>query len=397
MPKTGFRILKIASYGGLAVVAAALLWFIFAPSPLPVETAQAMKGPLQVTVDEDGETRARDRFVVSAPAAGRVLRIELREGDPVAAGQLLAELLPLPLTAREREEQLAAIVAAEASAREAAEQARRIQVELEQAHRDRQRMDKLAAGGFVAHQVAEQARMAEETKTNELEASRFRARSAEADAKAARAALLAMQSAPAGSGRIPVRSPAAGKVLRIPERSERVVSAGTALVTIGDPKRIEVVVDLLSTDAVKVMAGMPVLIEGWGGAKPLRARVRLIEPYGFTKVSALGVEEQRVNVIIDFVDPPDALGDAYRIEAKIVVWSGENVLKIPVSALFRRGGVWSVFVVESGRARVRDVEIGQRSAFEAEIVKGLQPGEIVVRHPSNDVAAGTRVRFKSAE
>jgi HlyD family secretion protein len=324
---------------GLVILAGFTLLFL--PGPVPVEVSKVSIGPLQVTVDEDGETRAHDRFIVSAPVAGRVARIELHEGDPIARDQVVAELWPLPLSAREREEQLARISSAEAQRREASERVRQAVASHEQARRERTRMEKLAEGGFVAQQEAEQARLTESTSANELEAARFRERSVEADLKAARAALLALDTTGSGSARVIVRSPVAGKVLRIPEKSERVVAAGAALITVGDPNRIEIVVDLLSTDAVKVKAGMPVLLEAWGGDQPLRARVRVVEPYGFTKVSALGVEEQRVNVIADFVDATQSLGDGYRVEAKIVIWSSDKVLKVPVSALFRQGGRYS--------------------------------------------------------
>ena len=374
----------------LAIAAAFVLSLL--PGPVVVEVAKVGVGALQVTVDEDGETRAHDRFVVSAPVAGRVARIELHEGDPVTQGQMVAELWPLPLSARERVEQLARISAAEAQLREAGERVRRAQADHEQARRDGQRMGKLAAGGLVSRQEAEQAQVAETTTANELEAARFRAHSAEAELKVARAALLALEASPGSSARIQMRSPVRGKVLRIPEKSERVVASGTALITIGDPTRLEVVLDLLSTDAVKVKAGMPVLIEGWGGDKPLRARISAIEPYGFTKISALGVEEQRVNVIADFVDPPGSLGDGYRIEAKIIIWSSDSTLKIPLSALFRRGETWTVFVVENGRAVLREVRIGHRGALEAEVLEGLRVDETVIRHPSNDISQGTRVR-----
>ncbi|MBI4527034.1 MAG: efflux RND transporter periplasmic adaptor subunit [Deltaproteobacteria bacterium] len=384
--------LKKVIYAATAIAAVAGLAVILLPDPVPVEATKLTVGSLQVTIDEDGETRAHDRFIVSAPVSGRASRIELHEGDRVARDQVLLELWPLPLSAREREEQLARIAAVDALAREASERVRRVQAEYEQARRDRQRMEKLSAGGFISKQDAEQASVAETTRANELEAARFRARSADADVRAARAALLALDEKRAGSARIPIRSPVAGKVLRIPEKSERVVAAGAPLMTIGDPARLEVVIDLLSADAVKVKPGMPVLLEGWGGDKPLRARVRVVEPYGFTKVSALGVEEQRVNVIADFVDPPGPLGDGYRVEAKIVTWSGEGVLKVPVSALFRHGETWAVFVVESGRAKRRQVQIGHRGALEAEIVAGLKKGDAVIRHPSNDIADGTRVK-----
>jgi len=381
-------------YAVLAFAALAAAALMLASDPVAVEVSKITAGPLRVTVDEDGETRARDRFVVSAAIAGRVARIELREGDAITRDQVVAELWPLPLSAREREEQLARIAAAEAMLHEAGEQVRHAQADHEQARRESLRMKKLVAGGFVSRQDAEQSRVTETTSANELEAARFRLRSTEADLNAARAALLALDTARAGRARIPVRSPVAGKVLRIPERSERVVAAGAPLITIGNPARLEIVIDLLSTDAVKVKVGMPVLLEGWGGDKPLRARVRLVEPYGFTKISALGVEEQRVNVIADFVDSPGALGDGYRVEAKIIIWSAEAVLRVPVSALFRKGEAWSVFVVEGGRAKPREVKIGHRGDLEAEVLQGLKAGETVIRHPSNDLADGTRVKVR---
>lgn len=383
--------LKKAIYAVISVAAVVGLAVLLLPDSVPVETTKVTAGRLQVTVDEDGETRAHDHFVVSAPVSGRVSRIELHEGDPVARDQVVAELWPLPLSAREREEQLARIAAAEALVREANERVRRARAEYEQARRDRERMEKLAAEGLISKQDAEQARVSETTRAKELEAVRFRARSADADLRAARAALLAMDGTQEGGARILVRSPVEGKVLRIPEKSERIVDAGAPLITIGNPKRLEIVIDLLSTDAVKVKPGMPVLLEGWGGDTALRARVRIVEPYGFTKVSALGVEEQRVNVIADFIDPPGALGDGYRVEARIVTWSGERVLKVPVSAIFRHGGTWAVFVVEGGRAERRKVEVGHRGAFEAEILAGLKEEDIVIRHPSNDITDGTRV------
>ena len=384
------RKLLFAALGAAAI--GAIVWG-FVPSPVPVEVTAVQRGPLEVTADEDAETRAHDRYAVSAPVAGRISRIELHEGDAVRPGQVVAQLWPVPLSAREREEQLARIAAAEALVREAEERVRHAATDYEQAKRERQRADRLVRDGLIAPQVAEQSQVMEATSANELEAARFRARSAQADAEAARAALLALDVARGGAPVvIPVRSPVSGKVLRIPDKSERVVAPGAPLLIVGDPHRLEVVIDLLSTDAVKVKAGMPVLLEGWGGERPLRARVRLVEPLAFTKVSALGVEEQRVNVIADFVDPPGALGDAFRVEARVVLWSAENVLKVPVSALFRRGENWNVFVAEGGRARRREVEIGHRGALEVEIAKSLNVGEQVIRHPSNDIDDGRRVR-----
>ena len=380
-------------YAALGAVALGLIVWGFVPNPVPVEVSVVERGPLQVTADEDGETRAHDRYVVSAPVAGRISRIELHEGDALGAGQVVTQLWPIPLSAREREEQLARIAAAEALVREAQERVRHAAADYEQAKRERQRVDKLVREGFISPQGAEQARVMESTSANEVRAARFRARSAQADAQAARAALRALDGARDGRPiAIPVRSPVDGKVLRIPDKSERVVGPGAPLVIVGDPSQLEVVIDLLSTEAVKVKPGMSVLLEGWGGERPLKARVRVVEPLAFTKVSALGVEEQRVNVIADFVDPPGALGDAYRIEARVVLWSSDDVLKVPASALFRHGETWSAFVVQGARARRRDVQIEHRGALEVEVIKGLTAGEQVIRHPSNDVEDGGRVR-----
>jgi HlyD family secretion protein len=379
---------------GLA--AAALLAWGFVPAPVPVDVATAQRGPLQVTVNEDGETRARDHYVVSAPVAGRVSRITLREGDAVVAGQAVAQLWAAPLTARQREEQNARVVGAEALVREAGEKLRHAAADYAQARRERERVEQLVAKGFLSAQGAEQSSVAETTSANEVEAARFRLSFAEAELRSVRAALYVEGALPGKPAPVvTLRAPLDGRVLRVPDRSERVVAAGAPILTLGDPRGLEVVIDLLTTDAVKVRPGMPVLLEGWGGDRPLRAQVRVVEPLAFTKVSALGVEEQRVNVIADFVDPPGALGDAFRVEARVVLWRGENVLKVPVSALYRRGDAWTVFVVEGGRARAREIELAHRGALEVEVVKGLQDGETVVRHPSNELADGRRVAMRS--
>lgn len=286
-------------------------------------------------------------------------------------------------------------MATEALERESEERVRRVETDYAQARRDRERIEQLARQGIVSQREAEQAIVGERTQANALEEARLRERSAAADAEAARAARLALaehQDGPEGSVR--VRAPVAGRVLRIPERSERVVQAGTPLLVLGDPSRLEVVLDVLSTEAVKVEPGMEVLLEGWGEERTLRAQVRVVEPFAFTKVSALGVEEQRVNVVADFVDPPGRLADAYRVDARIVVWRNDDVLTVPASAVFRRGEGTSVFVDEGGRARLRRVTIGHRSPTAVEILDGLRTGETVIRHPSNDVDDGVRVRSR---
>jgi HlyD family secretion protein len=385
-------------YAGVGAVLAVAAVYAVVPSPIEVDVATTGRGPLMVTVDEDGETRARDRFVVSAPVAGRVARIDFREGDAVAADQEVARIWTLPLSAREREEQIARIAAAEALEREAEERVRRVETDYAQARRDRERMAELERRGMVAHQQAEQAVVAERTQANALEEARFRERSAAADAEAARAARLALEENPVGpEGAVRLRSPVSGRVLRVPERSERVVQAGTPLIVVGDPTRLEVVIDVLSTEAVKVEPGMDVLLEGWGGEQTLHARVRVVEPFAFTKVSALGVEEQRVNVIADFVDPPGRLADAYRVDARIVVWKADEVLTVPASTAFRHGAGMSVFVVEGGRARRRSVTVGHRNPMAIEILDGLGAGDVVIRHPPTAIEDGTRVRARTSQ
>ena len=390
MPATLKR--KHIVYALLALVLAGLAALALLPAPVPVETATVTRGPLQVTVAEEGETRVQDRFTVAAPVAGRLLRIALRDGDPVTQEQLIAEICPLPLSAREREEQTARVAAAEALQREAEEQVRHAQADYEQARRDRERMERLARDKLVSPQVVEQARIAETTSANEVAAARFRALSAAAEVRVARAGLLA-NAAPADCREtmVKVRAPVTGCVLRVLEKGERVVEAGLPLLMLGDPARLEIVVDVLSAEAVRIRPGMPVLLESWGGSQPLRAQVRLVESYGFTKISALGVEEQRVNVIADFIDPPGPLGDGYRVEARIVVWEQDNVIKAPASSLFRTGEGWGVFVVEDGRARLRPVAVGHRSELEVEIVAGLTAGELLIRHPPSQLEDGVRV------
>ena len=375
----------------VAIALVALLVVLWMPSPVEVDAADVQAGPMRVTVDDQGETRSHDRFVLSAPVAGRLARIALHDGDAVTGGQVVAEIAPLPLSTREREEIVARVAAADALQREAEQRVRHADEDLAQAQRELERTRRLVAEKFVAPQAAERAQNLERTAASEAEAARQRARAAAADVQAARAGLAATRA----GGLVQVRAPMAGRILRVHDASERVVAAGTPLMVVGDLARLEVVVELLSSDAVKVAAGMPVLIDGWGGDRALRATVRRVEPYAVTKVSALGIEEKRVNVVADFVDPPGAIGDGYRITARIVVWQAEQVLKVPVSALFRCAEAWCVFVVDGGRARRRTVEIGQRNLTEAEVRAGLEAGMRVIRYPSNAVEEGVRVNVRA--
>lgn len=371
------------------------LWWALAPEPLEVEVAEVRRGPLRVTVNQQAEVRVHDRYVVSAPVAARVLRSELRDGDAVRQGQTVATLEPLPMDPRQRQEALARLDSARARVGEARQDIARATAESAHARRDRERAEKLVAERFVSSEALDAARTAEETAAAALAAARSREQAAIGDVRAAEAALLALD--PARANRlIQLTAPATGRVLRVLQESAATVSAGAPILVIGDPSRFEIVADVLSTDAVKVSPGAEVAIEQWGGDRTLRGKVRLVEPYAFTKVSALGIEEKRVNVVIDPVDPLGPLGDGYRVEARIVVGSADDVLKAPGSAVFRAGDEWEVFAIEGGRAVRRPIEVGMRNPDEVEVRGGLAAGARVVRYPASDLASGTRVREKSA-
>jgi HlyD family secretion protein len=391
MRKTLIRIISYLVALGII----ALIVIAFLPSPITVESARVTRGPLQVVIAEEGEARAHDRFVIAAPIAGRLTRIDLHDGDPVSLNQVVAVISPLPIDQRERAELTARAQAAEAVKRSVDEAVERARADHEQAKRDLRRAEDLLEGGVISTQSFEQAKNAESIARNEVEAARFKAQAAASDIEVARAGLIAVESEQGGARRVlTLRSPARGRVLRVLEKSERVVTAGTPIITIGDPHKLEVVVDLLSADAVKVKPGAPVLLENWGGEASLRARVRDVEPSAFTKVSALGIEEQRTNIVVDFVDSPGPLGDGYRVEARIIIWEAGSVLKVPSSALFRLGDGWSVFAVEGGRATSRAVEIGHRSQFEAEVLSGITEGAAVILHPNNQISDGARVQIQ---
>lgn len=372
---------------GTALVVYATFLFL-RPTALVVETARAARRPLLVTIDEEGETRVRDRYVVAAPVAGRVARISLREGNAVRPGGVVARVFPAPLDPRTRAEARAQRDAAEDAQRAAATAVVQARLAHDQAHRAWQRAERMAVENAIAPAEREQAELEEATRARELESAEFRAQAATHDVELARATLAG------AAGPLEIHSPVAGLVLRVYEPSERVVGAGAPLLEIGDPSRLEIIADLLSSDAVRVPAGARVLIAGWGG-DTLRGRVRLVEPSAFTKVSALGVEEQRVNVIADFLDSPGSLADRYRVEIRVVTWQSDSVLTVPTSALFRQGDGWGVYVVAGGKARVRTVVVGHRTAFDAEILGGLDPGMVVVRHPSDRMTDGVRVAERS--
>jgi len=371
---------------------AGLLWLLFAPDPVKVELVNVSEGPMQVTVNNQGQVRLHDKYVVAAPVAAELQRIEWHDGDPVKRGEVVATLSPLPMDARQRQEAVARLDAAKALAREAGQRAERAMTDMQFAASERARIERLVSNNFMSPQAAEKAVTAEKNSRAEWDAAKSRQQAAQADVRAAEAALIASDSAAGGGKRqITLSAPVDGYILKIHERSARTVGAGAPLVTIGDRARYEVVVDVLSSDAVKIRPGNLMLLEGWGGGKVLRAKVRLVEPVAFTKVSALGVEEQRVNVVADPVDELGPLGDGYRIEARIVIWSEDKVTKVAGSSLFRVGNAWHVFVVEDGRAREREVKVGQRNQDEAQVLAGVAAGATVVRFPSNALSDGVKV------
>ena len=384
----------------LALLLAVLGW-LFRPQPVAVDLAVVQRGPLRVTVTDDGETRVKDVFVVSAPVAGLMRRIELEAGDEVKAGETIVARIeptdPSFLDRRTAAEVTAAVRAAEAARTHAVAEVSRVQAELEFAQAELRRYESLVVRAAISQNDLDSARRRARTAEAALEESRAGLRIRESELELARARLLTPGGARSPSEAcdcVVVRSPVSGRVLRVLTESEGVVSAAAPLIEVGDPQRLEVVVDLLSTDAVRVEPGQRVLVESWGGSGSLEGVVRRVEPFGFTKVSALGVEEQRVNVIVDFVGPPEQwrrLGHGFRVEPRIVLWESQDVLKVPLSALYRAGADWMVFSDDDGRAIPTRVRIGHENGLEAEVLEGLDAGQGVVTHPSDRVAPRARI------
>lgn len=387
---------KRARWVAAGLILVALVVWALRPKPLLVDVATAGIGPLQLTVDDDGEVRVRDRYRVTSPVAGRVERLAFRAGDHVDAGTIVAHLEPAPLDPRSRTQAEGQLEAARDAQRAATALVTRARAALQQARRDRERLTSLERDKAVAAEAVEKGELGVQFAESELQAARFRAEAAAHDVEVARAALLVTE----GAGRqashsVEVRSPVAGQVLTVPDASARVVEPGQLLLEIGDMAHLEVTVDLLSTDAVKVHPGQTMWIDQWGGDHSLDGRVRMVEPAAFTKVSALGIEEQRVNVLGDLLQSPEPLGDRYRVQVRIVLWEASRVLKVPWSAVVHEADRWHVYVIDGGRARKREVAVGHQSASEVEILKGLQVGDRVVRHPTDRVADGVRVVTQS--
>jgi HlyD family secretion protein len=383
------RLIVVVVLGGIAV---GIAWS-FMPRPIFVDVARVARADFVATVDAEGMTRVKDRYVVSAPLVATLARIALRPGDRVAAGAVLARLSELepPLTdAASRAAARARVAAARASEQAARATVERAWVAEGLAARELDRVRALADRGVIGTQAVDAAETDARVRARELESARFAARVATHEIGLAEAALARIARPPSPEELLELRAPVAGRVLRVLHESEGVVVAGAPLVEIADPAALEVVVHVPTADAVGIVTGAAVRLERWGGP-PLAARVRLVEPAAFTKVSALGIEEQRVNVIIDLDAPPAALGDGYRVEARIAVWSGRDVAQIPSSALFRDGAAWAVFVLDGDRARLRVVEAGRRSGLTTQITAGLEAGETIILHPGDAVADGVTV------
>ncbi len=395
-------IAAIATTAGLAL---ALGW-AFAPRPVAVELAPVIASRFEVTIDEDGKTRVADRYIISAPLAGRLTRIVLREGDTVGADLAVATLTPaLPALQDERtlRELRARVDAAQDNVQRAASRIARTQVALEQANHDLLRSEQLAQQGFVAPTRLDSDRLATRAAQREVEAAAAERRIAGHELEQTRAALDAVQpgaAAPAAQRSFAVRAPAAGRVLRVLQTSEGTVMLGTPLLELGDTARLEIVAELLTTDALAAVPGSRVRIERWGGPVVLEGRVRAVEPAAFTKVSALGVEEQRVRVLIDLTSPPEQwrpLGDGFRVGVRIVTLAQEGAIQVPVSAVFPLpgdadgGAGHAVFVSADGRARQVAVELGGRNGSMAWVRRGLQAGQQVIVYPTAAVHDGVRV------
>lgn len=383
--------------GGALLGLVVLIALAMMPDPVPVDVVEVSRAPLIVTVDEDGRARVKNRHVVSAPLSGSLARIELRPGDQVEAGKIIARIVPLEaplLDVRSKGQAEARVAAAAAAQRQAKAQIERAQAALEFAQANAARMEQVIERGAGTQLQLEQARLEARTAAAELESARFGATVADYEVRMARALLgrLGGKTGPIDD-QFEVPAPVTGRVLKVMQESEGVVQAGSALVEIADPSALEVAVDVLTRDAVRIAPGNRVALDRWGG-ETLDGRVRLVEPSAFSRTSALGVEEQRVNVVIDLVDPRErwaALGDGYRIEAHIVVWETEDVLQVAPSSLFRHDGAWAAYRLRDGQAELAPVTLGERTSRAVQIVRGLEAGDEVVAHPSDRVHGGVQL------
>lgn len=371
------------------------------PKPLPVETAVVARGDLAVTVDEEGMTRVKNQYIIFSPVAGQLRRIDWKPGAPIKAGRTVLATLETKgadfLDARGEAQVRAQVQAAIARRELAAAQRESARAAAKLAQQEHDRLSALRNAGSLSQQEFDTGATRAITAMQDARASEFALQVAEFEIAQAQAALLRGQTDnPVANGEpLAITSPVDGQVLRVFQESERNVSAGFPLLEVGDPFDLEARIEVLSRDGVAIRPGARVELEQWGGGTPLTGRVRLVEPSAFTKISALGVEEQRVNVIVDLTDSHErrpTLGDAYRVEARIVTWEGKSILKVPAGALFQRGDVWQTYVLDGGTARLRTVQAGHSNGLETEVLEGLQEGDPIIVYPGDKIADGVRVR-----
>jgi HlyD family secretion protein len=391
------RAIKRTVYTLVAAAIVAGVVYAALPKPVPVEQAPAARDTFVVTVDEDGKTRVKDRYVVSAPLSGNLARIELRPGDEVKQGDVLARIVPSRaplLDARSKSQAQAQVAGAAAGIKQVQAQIQRAEAALDYAKKEAIRYRALVKEGAAGQMELDRMLLEERARQAELTSAQFGEKVAKHELRMARAALGHYEAADDDEA-LTVTSPVNGRVLKVIHESEGVIAAGAPLIELGDPKALEIVVDVLTSDAVAIRPGSPATVEEWGGV-PLQAVVRLVEPSAFTRMSALGVEEQRVNAVIDLTVPYETwkeLGDGYRVEARVQVYRSEDAVVVPQSALFRSGGSWATFVVEQNIAKLRSVRLGRRNDTNAEVVEGLSVGENVIVHPNDQVVDGVEVEL----
>jgi HlyD family secretion protein len=383
-----------AMYLVAAAVVAALV-YAWLPKPLPADLVAVSRGALRVTVDEDGRARVKDRYVVSAPVGGGLARVELHAGDPVGEGMVVARVMPAAaplLDERSRASAEQHLGQAQAAQKQSRAQIQRAEATASYARSEASRLRELNRSAVAPQAELERALMAERSGDAELASTRFAARVADHEVEMARIALRQASGKATGEP-VAITSPVGGHVLRVLRESEGVVAPGTPLLEVGDPAALEIVVDVLTSDAVRVRPGGLAIIDAWGGPA-LEGRVRRVEPSAFTRLSALGVEEQRVNALVDIVSPRprwEDLGDGYRVEVHVVVWERPDAVKAPASAVFRHGDGWALFRVDGGVARLTPVGVGERTGREVQITGGIAEGAQVIVYPSDRIADGTRV------
>ena len=383
----------------IVVLIIGLLVWGFWPQPVLVEAIAVKRAPLTVTIEEEGRTRVVDRYVVSAPVDGVTCRVDLNVGDSVEQGKVLLTITPLEsqvLDPRSRAEARARVSSAGSALHAAEEQAVAAAAAEQLAAAELKRVRPLKDKGVISYGAFDEAVTEAKTTAAAKRSADFNVEVAEYELQAARSVLdytAGNNGEPAE--RVPVRSPITGRILKVEHECEGPVRTGDALLEVGDPAVLEIEVDVLSADAVKIKPGMDVLFDRWGGDQPLQGIVRVVEPVGFTKFSALGVEEQRVLVISDFTSPAEQwqrLGDGYRVEARFILWHEDDVLQVPASSLFRYHNGWGIFVIEGRHATRREVDVGQRNGLIAQILNGVKQGEMVIKHPSDEVEDGRTVK-----